>query len=254
MDSQNTRRGFLRTSAIIGTGLLLSGCSRSTGANQGKEQTGSASAVDENKKGGEITATEDLMREHGVLRRALLVYTAAATKLHANPANIPPDALQKTAKLFRAFGEEYHEKKLEEAYIFPAVKQAGGEAATYPDILVTQHNRGREITDYIISVTQSAKLAASNAGDLAKALEAFVLMYRNHAAREDTIIFPAWKQTLTSGQLDEMNDKFEDIEHEQFGEDGFEDAVKQISAIEAGLGLSDITQFTAPPPPKVATS
>lgn len=127
-------------------------------------------------------------------------------------------------------------------------------AAAYPDILVTQHNRGREITDYIISVTQSAKLGASNAGDLAKALEAFVLMYRNHAAREDTIIFPAWKQTLTSGQLDEMNDKFEDIEHEQFGEDGFEDAVKQISAIEAGLGLSDITQFTAPPPPKVSLS
>jgi hemerythrin-like domain-containing protein len=207
----------------------------------------------ENEKGGEVTATEDLMREHGVLRRALLVYTAAATKLHSNPSSIPPDALQKTAKLFRAFGEEYHEKKLEEAYIFPAVKQAGGEAAIYPDILVTQHNRGREITDYIINVTQNAKLGG-NAEDLAKALDAFVLMYRNHAAREDTIIFPAWKQTLTDKQLDEMNDKFEDIEHEQFGEDGFEDAVKQISAIESSLGLADITQFTAPPPPKVSSS
>ena len=221
-------------------------------ANQGKEQT-EVSKDNENEKGGEVTATEDLMREHGVLRRALLVYTAAATKLHSNPSSIPPDALQKTAKLFRAFGEEYHEKKLEEAYIFPAVKQAGGEAATYPDILVTQHNRGREITDYIINVTQNAKLGA-NAEGLAKALDAFVLMYRNHAAREDTIIFPAWKQTLTDKQLDEMNDKFEDIEHEQFGEDGFEDAVKQISAIESSLGLADITQFTAPPPPKVSSS
>lgn len=222
-------------------------------ANQGKEAV-SKEDENENEKGGEVTATEDLMREHGVLRRALLVYTAAAAKLHANPASVPPDALQKTAKLFRAFGEEYHEKKLEEAFIFPAVKQAGGEAATYPDILVTQHNRGREITEYIINVTQNAKLGASNAEELAKALEAFVLMYRNHAAREDTIIFPAWKQTLTAKQLDEMNDKFEDIEHEQFGEDGFEDAVKQISAIESSLGLSDIAQFTAPPPPKVPSS
>jgi hemerythrin-like domain-containing protein len=222
-------------------------------ANQGKEQTEAVSKDKEKEKGGEVTATEDLMREHGVLRRALLVYTAAATKLHSNPSSIPPDALQKTAKLFRAFGEEYHENKLEEAYIFPAVKQAGGEAATYPDILVTQHNRGREITDYIINVTQNAKLGA-NADDLAKALDAFVLMYRNHAAREDTIIFPAWKQTLNDKQLDEMNDKFEDIEHEQFGEDGFEDAVKQISAIESSLGLADIAQFTAPPPPKVSSS
>jgi len=148
-------------------------------------------------------------------------------------------------------GEEYHEKKLEEAYIFPAVRKAGGEAATYPDILIAQHNRGRQITDYIISVTADAKLGPSNAEPLAKALEAFVLMYRNHAAREDTIIFPAWKQTMTGRQLDEMNDKFEDIEHEQFGEDGFEDAVKQISAIENTLGLADIAQFTAPSPPKL---
>jgi hemerythrin-like domain-containing protein len=253
MNSRNTRRDFLRTSAIVGTGLVLSSCSRGNMANQGKEQTEAVSKDKENEKGPEVTATEDLMREHGVLRRALLVYTAAATKLHSNPSSIPPDALQKTAKLFRAFGEEYHEKKLEEAYIFPAVKQAGGEAATYPDILVTQHNRGREITDYIINVTKNAKLGA-NAEDLAKALDAFVLMYRNHAAREDTIIFPAWKQTLTDKQLDEMNDKFEDIEHEQFGEDGFEDAVKQISAIESSLGLADIAQFTAPPPPKVSSS
>lgn len=251
MYSQNTRRDFLRTSAIVGTGLVLSSCSGAKVANP-NAQTEVASKEDQNEKGGEVTATEDLMREHGVLRRALLVYTAAAAKLHTNPTSIPPDSLQKTAKLFRDFGEEYHEKKLEEAFIFPAVKQAGGEAATYPDILVTQHNRGREITDYIINVTQSAKLGASNAEDLAKALEAFVLMYRNHAAREDTIIFPAWKQTLTAKQLDEMNDKFEDIEHEQFGADGFEDAVKQISAIESSLGLSDITQFTAPPPPKIS--
>jgi hemerythrin-like domain-containing protein len=190
------------------------------------------------------------MREHGILRRALLVYSAAAIKLRTDAATMAPDALQKTAKLFRTFGEEYHEKKLEEAYIFPAVKKGGGEAATYPDILVAQHNRGREVTEYIITVTQGTKFGADNREPLAKALEAFVLMYRNHAAREDTIIFPAWKQTLTGKQLDEMNDKFEDIEHEQFGEDGFEDAVKQIAAIETSLGLADISQFTAPPPPK----
>lgn len=252
MESNSTRRQFIRTSTIIGTGLLLVGCRNGAGTNsQTKGSTESPSKADENKMGGEVTATEDLMREHGVLRRALLVYSAAAMKLRGNPSSIPPDALQKTAKLFRAFGEEYHEKKLEEAYIFPAVKKVGGEAATYPDILVVQHNRGREITDYIISVSQGAKLGANNAEPLAKALEAFVLMYRNHAAREDTIIFPAWKGTMTGKQLDEMNDKFEDIEHEQFGEDGFEDAVEQISAIESSLGLADISQFTAPPPPKV---
>jgi hemerythrin-like domain-containing protein len=249
MESSNRRRNFLRTTAAVGTGLLLSGCTGGNLVNSEAQRNEPLSKPDENKMGGEVTATEDLMREHGVLRRALLVYSAAAVKLRANPSTIPPDALQKTAKLFRAFGEEYHEKKLEEAYIFPLVKKVGGPAATYPDILVAQHNRGREITDYIIRVTQG-RLTATNAEPLGKTLEAFVLMYRNHAAREDTIIFPAWKGTLTGKQLDEINDKFEDIEHEQFGEDGFEDAVKQITEIEESLGLADIAQFTASPPPK----
>src|SRR6266536_6311379 len=174
----NTRRDFLHTSAIVGTGLVLTGCSGGNMANtEGQKKAETLSKPDENQMGGEVTATEDLMREHGVLRRALLVYSGAAVKLRANPSAIVPDALQKTAKLFRAFGEEYHEKKLEEAFIFPAVKKAGGEAASYADVLVVQHNRGREITDYIIGVTQGTKLGSSNAEQLAKALEGFVLMY-----------------------------------------------------------------------------
>lgn len=38
---------------------------------------------------------------------------------------------------------------------------AASEAATYPGILVVQHHRGREITEYIINVTQGAKLSTA---------------------------------------------------------------------------------------------
>ncbi|MFL6207709.1 MAG: hemerythrin domain-containing protein [Pyrinomonadaceae bacterium] len=241
---EQTRRVLLAGIGSLSAGLLLSSCRQSD-----RSSTATSQLAAEEEKGGEVTATEDLMREHGVLRRALLIYSEVALKLRGNPAVVAPAALQKTAKLFRAFGEEYHEKKLEEAYIFPAVKQAGGAAAALPDILGAQHQRGREITDYIIAVTQSAKLGATNAEPLARALDSFVRMYRAHAAREDTIIFPAWKQTMTDKQLDEIGDKFEEIEHQQFGADGFEDAVKQIGDIESSLGLADLAQFTAPPPP-----
>jgi len=245
---QRSRRNFLGIVTATGAAMVLSSC--------GKDSSNEKSTKPEKAEnkgaemGGEVTATEDLMREHGVLRRALLVYSEAAAKLRSTSTTVSPDALQKTAKLFRAFGEEYHERKLEEAYIFPAVQKAGGQAAAYADILVTQHNRGREITDYILAVTKGAKLGG-NAAQLAGALDALVRMYRAHASREDTIVFPAWKQTLTAEQLDEMNDKFEDIEHEQFGEDGFEDAVKQIGDIESELGLADLAGFTAPSPPSI---
>jgi len=247
----NTRRDFVRWSAVLGTGLFLSSCvngERSKAGQNSEKQKSPQSEASE--KGGEVTATEDLMREHGVLRRALLVYSESAAKLRSDPSAVPPEALHRTAELFRTFGEEYHEKKLEEAYIFPAVKRAGGPAASYPDILVAQHQRGNEITDYILAVTRGTKLGAASAESLAQAMETLVLMYRNHAAREDTIVFPAWKQALSAKQLDEMGDKFEEIERQQFGQDGFENAVRQIGEIETGLGLADLAQFTAPPPPK----
>jgi hemerythrin-like domain-containing protein len=199
----------------------------------------------------EVTATEDLMREHGILRRALVVYREAAARLRKNPAIVAPDALERTAKLFRTFGEEYHEKKLEEAFIFPAVKSAGGLAATYPDVLVAQHERGREIHDYILAVFHAPKIGA-RAAELAGVLESFARMYETHAAREDTIVFPAWKKTMSPKQLDEMGDKFEEIERQQFGKDGFDDAVEQMAGIEGALGLSEIAQFTAPPAPNAS--
>jgi hemerythrin-like domain-containing protein len=244
------RRDFIRVSAASGTVLILNCCGghKAPPATESRRQASAEKGEEE--MGGEVTATEDLMREHGVLRRALIVYSETAVKLRGVASAAVPDALQKTAKLFRAFGEEYHEKKLEEAYIFPAVKKAGGLAAAYADILIAQHARGREITDYILAVTKGANMGTANTEQLAGALDSLVRMYRAHASREDTIVFPAWKQTLSGAQLDEMNDKFEDIEHEQFGEDGFEDAVKQIAEIEGELGLADLALFTAPPPPR----
>ena len=196
----------------------------------------------------ETGAVEDLMREHGVLRRAILVLRESASRLRQDVQSFAPKQIADTANLFRTFGEDYHERKLEEAYIFPAVRKAGGPAAGYIDVLIAQHNRGREITAYILSVTSKGKIGAADAVPLANAFDAFELMYANHTAREDTIIFPAWKNALSEHELDEMGEKFEDIEKQTFGKDGFDDAVQRMDHIEQALGLSDLAQFTASKP------
>src|SRR5213592_496137 len=89
-----------------------------------------------NEKEPEVTATEDLMREHGVLRRALLVFLEVVPKLRQNAAGVDGAALQHTAKLFRTFGENYHERMLEEQHIFPLIRKQGPELKRYADILV----------------------------------------------------------------------------------------------------------------------
>jgi hemerythrin-like domain-containing protein len=198
----------------------------------------------------EVTATEDLMREHGVIRRALLIYAQLTDKLRKSPGSVDAAALHKTAQLFRTFGEDYHERMLEEQHIFPIIRKMQGAAARYPEVLIAQHQRGREITDYILAVTQAPKISVHHGEPLARTLEGFVRMYQNHAAREDTIVFPAWKTNFSNQQLDELSEQFEAIEHKMFGKDGFEDAEQTVSQVEATFGFTDISQFTPPPPPK----
>jgi hemerythrin-like domain-containing protein len=230
--SRRERRGFL----VLAAGTLAAAHAH---ADAGKDKD----------KDKDVGANEDLMREHGVLRRALLVYRAAAARLRTDPGKVPADALAQTAHLFRTFGEDYHERKLEEDHIFPAVRKAKGPAARLVDVLLAQHERGRQLTDYVLRTTAQGRIAAGAAAPLAQALDAFELMYEHHTAREDTIVFPAWKEALSGKAYEEMSERFEDIEKRMFGHDGFEDAVRRIAAIEARFGIDDLARFTMPAPP-----
>ncbi len=223
---ENRRRSLIVLAGLASTAALV-GCS-------GKDED-------------DVGAVEDLMREHGVLRRAILVFRESGGRLRQG-TQVDPGALVRTAKLFRQFGEDYHERKLEEAHIFPAIKKAGGPAAGYVDVLIDQHNKGRGIIDYVMNVAGKGQIGAGDRDTFAGALEQFELMYANHAAREDTIIFPAWKKAIGAHEVEEMGDKFEDIEKAQFGGDGFDMAVKEIGDIEGSLGLADIAQFTVQQP------
>jgi hemerythrin-like domain-containing protein len=229
-DMAGERRRLMGMAALAGAGLALG--------------VPAAAAAKEK----DVEANEDLMREHGVLRRALLVYRAASSRLRRDPGKLAPSALAKTAQLFRSFGEDYHERKLEEKFIFPVVRKLKGPAAAYPDVLQTQHDRGRALTSYVLDVTRTGDIASANVAPLADALDAFALMYEHHTAREDTIVFTAWKDALSEQAYHAMSERFEQIERQTFGHDGFDDAVRQIGAIEASLGLGDIAQFTMTPP------
>lgn len=193
----------------------------------------------------EVTAIEDLMREHGILRRILIVYSESAARFKVLPSSTSlHEPIYRAALLFRAFGENYHEKALEETIIFPALRRIGGEASEYPGILAAQHRKGREITDYILAETKTHE--PTDPLQLASVMEAYVRMYSAHAAREDTVVFPGWKQALGPDQYAEMSERFEEIEHERFGEGGFIKALTEISEIEKQLGLADLSQFTTP--------
>ena len=70
-------------------------------------------------------------------------------------------------------------------------------------------------------------------------------MYRPHAAREDTVLFPAFRAVIGRSGYAELGEQFEDKEHELLGEHGFEGTVAEVAQLEAALGIADLAKFTA---------
>jgi hemerythrin-like domain-containing protein len=67
----------------------------------------------------DVSANEDLMREHGILNRLLLIYQEIARRIDNDEA-FDVQSLAAAAQLMRTFIEDYHEK-LEEEFIFPTI-------------------------------------------------------------------------------------------------------------------------------------
>jgi hemerythrin-like domain-containing protein len=189
-----------------------------------------------------VTASEDLMREHGVLNRILLVYEEGLRRMDAQK-DIPPEAFRRPASLVRKFVEDYHEK-LEEKFIFPEFEKRS-KLVDLVKTLRQQHEAGRRLTETILQASETGRFAdGESRRKLVKACRAFIRMYRPHEAREDTVLFPALHEILSPGQIHELGESFEKEEDRLFGEGGFEKTVEQVAALEKNLGIYDLAQFT----------
>jgi hemerythrin-like domain-containing protein len=199
-------------------------------------------AKEEEKKNDEVSPPEDLMREHGVLKRILLVYGEALRRMDANQ-DLPPEPIQESARMIRSFVEDYHEK-LEEDYLFPRFKKAN-KLVDLVDVLLQQHQGGRRLTDITIQFGTNQSL--KNPDDrrkLADSMRQFIRMYNPHEAREDTVLFPAFRGIVSAHEFDSLGEDFEKKEDELFGDDGFEKMVDKVAEIEKKLGIYDLAQFT----------
>jgi hemerythrin-like domain-containing protein len=208
--------------------------------------TETADRLDRERSSPDVTTPgETLMYEHGVLKRVLLVYDNATGRAATDPA-LAADAIHDGATIIHDFIENFHEA-LEEGYVFPALKNAGRHVSLINTLLL-QHGRGRLITQYLLEAATARTLAtATGRQPVTDAIQAFIRMYQPHEAREDTIIFPAFRALLTLDQLDDYGATFTRLQTQQFGPDGFTDTVTHVATIENTLGINNLAQFTPPP-------
>jgi hemerythrin-like domain-containing protein len=111
------------------------------------------------RRGKRVSPPEDLMQEHGVLNRILLIYDCCKIKL-INKESFSDAVIPETATIVRTFIEDYHEKQ-EENYLFPRFKKAN-QLTGLVDVLLKQHNAGRNITEQIIQLTKQPATTTEN--------------------------------------------------------------------------------------------
>ena len=233
LENSSNRRSFLRKASIAGAGLLAP----LAFAQQKPEEK------EKEKEDEKISPAEDLMREHGVLNRILLIYDHHL-RLLAEKKPFDGSILASAADVIRHFVEEYHEK-LEEDFLFPRFRKAGKHVQLV-ETLQTQHKAGRDLTAKIreLGATATLKYVSSDTDKLGDALRSFLRMYRPHEAREDTVLFPAFRSIISPHEYDALGEDFEKKEDELFGDEGFFKVVDQVAALEKKLGIYDLAQFT----------
>jgi hemerythrin-like domain-containing protein len=190
----------------------------------------------------EVTPTEDLMQEHGVLRRLLLIYDAMGSRL-SQGGEVPLEVLREATGVIRRFVEDYHEKD-EEDYLFTRFEKAG-KLVELVRVLYQQHQAGRELTTALQGLLSRERWGkAPERQQAAGYLHAFARMYRPHAAREDTVLYPAFRAVISPKEFLDLGEQFEAKEEKLFGKDGFEKVVAQIAHLEQRLGIYQLSQFT----------
>ncbi len=233
------RRDFLKNAALLvaagSAPLIFSGCtSKPDKKIKGEKVNGKMTEA--------VSPPEDLMREHGLLNRVMLIYENLIDKLNSQDS-FDPALLSKSSGIIRNFIEDYHEK-LEEDHLFPRFEKAG----VLTDLVKTlrkQHSAGRNLTDQITGYGNMGLITTEDKKvKLAGLLTEFIRMYRPHEAREDTILFPRIREIVTPSEFDAMGEEFEQKEHELFGDDGFSTMVDHVAQIEIKLGIYDLALFT----------
>jgi hemerythrin-like domain-containing protein len=247
MNGIASRRSVLRVGTAVGAAIVGAAAgSRAEGHPAAKTPRGKSEKGEQRDKGEEdVGPGEDLMREHGVLRRVLLVYGEAGRRLEAG-ADLDAGVIQKGAGLIRKFIEDYHERQ-EEEMVFPLFERAH-KLVELVTVLRAQHRAGRQVTERVQALATAAALKdGAQRRQLRTALGAFIRMYEPHASREDTVLFPALHDIVSRSEYDALGEDFERREHRTFGADGFEQAVAEVDALEKALGIEDLALFTPAP-------
>jgi hemerythrin-like domain-containing protein len=190
---------------------------------------------------GKSTANENLMEEHGLVGRVMLIYGRCLSLLNANEA-FDVALVGQAAQIIARVIHGHHEVE-EERVIFPIVQRRPG-LSNLVQTLRGQHSAARAITATIGNrATRQGIADTAQRRELMTAMQNFMNMYQPHGAYEDTVVYPAFRQSISRGEYANLSQQFEQNERKLNGEYAFEQNVARLARIEHSLGI-DLARYT----------
>src|SRR5215472_7730458 len=177
-----------------------------------------------------------------VMLGGLWVPTLAAERKFDAKEDFDPAVITQSAQVIHDFIENYHEKS-EEQHVFPRFEKAN-QMLDLVSVLLLQHQAGRRVTAMILQLAPDSRRDDDKRRELITSMRSFITMYRPHAAREDTDLFPKLQKVVSRNEYEAMAEDFENEEHRLFGEDGFEKMTDRVASLEQMIGIHDLAKFT----------
>ncbi|MBX3159762.1 MAG: hemerythrin domain-containing protein [Deltaproteobacteria bacterium] len=180
-----------------------------------------------------VTPIEALVCDHGILRRVMYLYDEAARRMEGNE-DVAMDVVGACAATIRRVIEDVHER-LEEELVFPRLERTHGELV---GVLRRQHGVGRGLTDQVLALMKGA-----SADHLVFSLRAFTRMYRPHADREDTVVFPAVRDAVGPAGYRELGEQLGERTRQLLGSRDEDRALEDVARLERALGVDDLAKL-----------
>jgi len=168
------------------------------------------------------TPTGVLREEHEVILRALTVLERVGRTM-AQGKTVSRETIASLANFFRTFADRCHHAK-EEAHLFPALVEHGIPKEGGPiGVMLSEHEEGRALVRTFAD------------GDTATAISAirrFVILLRDHIAKENEVLFPLSDQVLPQQEQAAMMTAFELAEYEVAGPGVHQQLIAELEQLE----------------------
>jgi len=191
-----------------------------------------------------VAPTEILSREHAIIERLMIAMESMVVQAVDDPAT-DMHPINHAAITIKEFGAGHHMVD-EERYIFPKLREAGmmGELI---DTLEAQHGRAREMIERIIVLTRPGRVEdLGQRNEVIDLCMSFIIMYRAHAAWEETVLFPALYGAATPDYIKDIGRRMREEELGLMSDKGLRKLMANLGQIEAAAGTGDLACYTPP--------